>query len=70
MVRKATIQKRNSPRLTLLGMNIGETVIIPTRHIQTPAIRTAATRMEQKKEGRFVITTQGLVNETQVTRIK
>lgn len=70
MVKRAQIQKRNSPRLTLLAMNVGETVKIPTKHIQTPAIRTAATRMEQKREARFVITTAGLTNETQVTRIR
>lgn len=70
MIKKAQIKQRVSPRLTLLSMKVGETVKIATEDIQTPAIRVAATRLENRKEGRFVITTAGLTNETQVTRIK
>lgn len=62
--------KRISPKETLMSMEVGDTVIIPTKNIKTPAIRMAALRIEQKKDGKFYITEQGMINETQVTRLK
>lgn len=55
---------------TLLAIKIGETVIIPTRTIKTSSIRAAASRLERAKKAQFIVTEQGLINETQVTRIK
>ncbi|MEA4949550.1 hypothetical protein SDC9_137424 [bioreactor metagenome] len=55
---------------TLLAIKVGETVRIPSRTIRAGSIRAAASRLEQAKRARFIVTEQGLVNETQVTRLK
>lgn len=62
--------RKVSPKETLLSMEVGDTIIIPTRIIKTPAVRMAASRIESSKAGKFYITEQGMVNETQVTRLK
>jgi len=59
-----------SPKKTLLNMKIGETIIIPTKDIKSPTVRMAASRIEKRKEGKFFVTEQGMVNETRVTRLK
>lgn len=68
--KKAQVEKIVSPRLTLLAIKVGTTVRIPTALIPTPTIRVSATRLDKKKEARFAITTAGLINETEVTRIR
>jgi hypothetical protein len=55
---------------TLLAIGIGETVMIPSNKIKTGSIRVAATRLEKRKQARFFVTEEGLVNETQITRLK
>ncbi|HBK31266.1 MAG TPA: hypothetical protein DDZ96_05700 [Porphyromonadaceae bacterium] len=55
---------------TLLAMEVGDTVIISTRTIKTGSIRAAASRLERANKALFLVTEQGLVNETQVTRLK
>ncbi len=67
---KPRLVRRVSPRDTLLSMYVGETIRIPTREVKTPAVRTAAHRIEKKREGKFYVTEQGLIDETQVTRLK
>lgn len=59
-----------SPKKTLLNMRVGETIIIPTKDIKSPTVRMAASRIEKRKEGKFFVTEQGMVNETRVTRLK
>lgn len=54
----------------LLAIKVGETVIISSRTIKASSIRAAASRLEQTKKARFIVTEQGLVDETQVTRLK
>ncbi len=55
---------------TLMAIPVGETVIIPTSVIKTVSIRAAASRLEKKRMARFFVTERGLVNETQVTRLR
>lgn len=55
---------------TLLAIKPGETVMIPSRMIKSSSVRAAAFRLEQAKKAQFIVTEQGLVGETQVTRIK
>jgi len=55
---------------TLLSIEVGKTVRIPTNIIKTSAIRTAAVRLQKKRKAKFFVTEQGLINETQVTRLK
>ena len=59
-----------SPKKTLLNMKVGETIIIPTKDIKSPAVRMAASRIEKRREGKFFVTEQGMINETRVTRLK
>ena len=59
-----------SPKKTLLTMQVGETVVIPTRLVQSGTLRVVASRLQKRREGRFIVTTEGLVNKTQVTRLK
>jgi len=51
-------------------MQVGETVVIPTRLVQSGTLRVVASRLQKRREGRFIVTTEGLVNKTQVTRLK
>jgi len=55
---------------TLMALQVGETVVIPSSKIKVGSIRAAASRLEKKKKARFFVTEQGLVNETQVTRLR
>ena len=55
---------------TLLAIKPGETVMIPSRTIKTGSIRAAASRLKRAKKAQFIVTEQGFVNETQVTRLK
>jgi len=55
---------------TLLGLKVGETVIIPTRTINSSSVRAAASRLMKIKKAQFIVTEQGLVNEIKVTRLK
>lgn len=55
---------------TLLAIEVGETVMIPAKTIKASSIRAASSRLEQAKKARFIITEQGFVDETQVTRLK
>lgn len=55
---------------TLLAIKVGETVLIPSRTIKAGSVRAAASRLERAKKAQFIITEQGFVNETQVTRLK
>ena len=55
---------------TLLAIKAGETVVIPSKTIKPGSIRAAASRLEQTRKALFIVTEQGFVNETQVTRLK
>lgn len=55
---------------TLLTLQVGVPVTIPNRTITTGAIRTAASRLDKAKKARFLISTDGLVNETKVIRLR
>lgn len=55
---------------TLLAIKVGETAIIPTKIIKASSIRSAAFRLEKAKKAQFIVTEQGFVNETKVTRLK
>jgi hypothetical protein len=70
MITKARIIKKVSPRDTLLGMSVGETIVIPFRVLSTGSIKTAATRAKQKKEGRFFVSVDEIGGKTQITRLK
>lgn len=59
-----------SPAQTLLNMEVGETIYIPVNKIKTPALRMAALRLKRAKKGQFFVSEEGLINETQVTRLK
>lgn len=64
-----TVKKISVPD-TLMTINVGQTILVPTEVIRTVSLRAAARRLEQKKKGRFIVTVDGLVNQTQITRIK
>lgn len=70
VLNKPRLYKKISPKETLLNMAIGETVVISTKAIKTPTIRVAASRLEKAKKAKFYITEQGMINETQITRLK
>lgn len=55
---------------TLLAIKVGKTVRIPSRTIKPGSIRAAASRLERAKKAWFIVTEQGFVGETQVTRLK
>ncbi|WP_019538824.1 hypothetical protein [Proteiniphilum acetatigenes] len=55
---------------TLLAIKVGETVIIPSKTIKAASVRAAASRLERAYKAQFIITEQGFVDETQVTRLK
>lgn len=55
---------------TLLAIRVGETVRISSKTIKAGSIRAAASRLERAKKAQFIVTEQGFVNETQVTRLK
>lgn len=62
------IKKISIPE-TLLSLPIGKPMLIPTAKIKTASIRTAKTRLEKARKARFEVTTDGLINETRVTRL-
>lgn len=55
---------------TLLGLKVGETVMIPTRTIKSSSVRAAASRLKKTKKAQFIVTEQDLVNEIKVTRLR
>lgn len=70
MANKTKIVRIISPKQTLLSIDVGETVVIPTRKIKSDSLRVTALRLNQRNEYHFVVSTEGLVNETRVTRLK
>jgi hypothetical protein len=70
-------KSENKPRLvtkvsaieTLLTLEIGKPCVIPTRKLNTGTVRTAASRLDKAKKARFLVSTKGLINETEVTRL-
>jgi len=69
MVQQAKLERRISASATLRNMIAGERVRIPTKHIKTVSIRSAAYRLE-KSGYKFHVTETGLINETQVACLK
>lgn len=55
---------------TLLAIGIGETVVIPAKIIKPSSVRAAASRLEQSKKASFIVTEQGTIDGTCVTRLK
>ncbi|RNC65170.1 hypothetical protein [Proteiniphilum sp. X52] len=55
---------------TLLTIKVGETVIISSKIMKSSSIRAAASRLERAQKAQFIVTEQGFVDETQVTRLK
>lgn len=68
-LKETGLVKKISVPGTLLSLPIGEPVLIPTAKIKTASIRTAKTRLEKARKARFVVSTDGLINETKVIRL-
>ena len=62
-------EMRPSATKTLKTIEVGETVIIKTRHIKKPSICSAAAKLN-KTGYLFEVSEKGLVDEVMVTRYK
>lgn len=63
------IVKKISAAGTLKAMSVGETQTISYRDIKTETLRNAATRLNLKGRS-YVVSTDGLIGKTRVSRIK
>lgn len=70
MITKAKLVKKISAKDTMMQMNVGDTIIIPFRAVNTGTIKTAATRAKQRGEGEFFVSVKELDGKTHVTRLK
>lgn len=66
---KVKLVTKISTSKTLLALQINKPVIIPNRTITIGALRTAASRLDKAGKARFLISTEGLINETKVIRL-
>lgn len=66
---KPVFVRKISAMDTLLTIERGKTAYIPTSKIKTVTIRSAASRLKDRKVATFEVTEMGLVNETKVTRL-
>lgn len=65
----AFIVKKVSAAATLKAMRVGETQAISYKDIKTETLRNAATRLNAKGRN-YIVSTDGLIDKTRVSRIK
>ena len=63
------IVKRISAAGTLQAIKVGETQVIHYKDIKTETLRNSATRLNSKGK-QYVVSTDGLIERTRVSRIK
>ncbi len=67
--RRPALVRKISITDTLLSLNVGEEIEIDTKDIKTANLRNTASRLEKRGKARFMVSEQGLVNKTRVTRM-
>ena len=63
------IVRKISAAGTLKVMKVGETLVVNYKDIKTETLRNAATRLNSAGR-KYVVSTDGLINKTRVSRIK
>ena len=67
---RPVLVRKVSTTETLMRIETGQSVVIPTKDIKTANIRNTAWRLEKRGVASFEVTELGLVNETKVTRLR
>lgn len=68
-LKRPKLKKIVSPAATLREMKAGTSVVIPTKYIKSPSLRTTAARLKNHGYS-FHVTEAGMIDETLVTCIK